>query len=256
VPQVKLVYLARRSLDLAADEFPARWRRHGELAMSLRNWDSTIAGYTQCDNIGDPWDGVAPGTGETWSDHEGVGSIWFHDEGAVDEFVSHPDFPQLLMDEWAAFDDQVANTSVLVTEEVLKERPGSAVRLFHFLSAAPGVSAAEFEERWRLHAIDTMRSADLTRPILSYVHNHPIAAAAADEALGDTVAMGLRVSGIAELGFASKVDLRSYLSHSRRAAVRPALAEFADPAKTVTIATGEVTMCNRVRPEGRAPAPS
>jgi hypothetical protein len=158
------------------------------------------------------------------------------------------------MDEWAAFDDQVANTSVLVTEEVLKERPGSAVRLFLFLAAAPGVSATEFEERWRLHAIDTMRSADLTRPVLSYVHNHPIAAAAADEALGDTVAMGLQVSGIAELGFASKADLRAYLAHPRRAAVRPASTEFVDAAKTVAIATGEVTMCNRVRREQRRDA--
>jgi hypothetical protein len=250
VSEVKLVYLARRSPALTAEEFPARWRRHGELAMSLGNWLPGISGYVQCDNIGDPWGEDGAGSPERWSQqHDGLGSVWFFDEDAVESYVRHPDFPQLLMDEWGAFDDQVANTSVLVTEEVLKERPGTAFKLVWFLSAAEGVSGEEFAQRWQQHAIAIMRSHALSAPIRRYVHHHPVAQAAADDALAGTVAMGLQVSGIAELGFASLADVRSYLGSSERSALLGDLADFTDPARTVAIATNEVTMSNRLRPQ-------
>jgi hypothetical protein len=249
--EVKLVYLARRNPTLGADEFPARWRRHGELAMSLGNWAPTISGYAQCDNLGSPWGAEDAGSQDRWSlEHDGVGSVWFYDQDALERFVSHADFVQLLMDEWGAFDDQVAHTSVLVTEEVLKKRPGTAFKLAWFLSAADGVSSEEFTQRWRQHAVEIMRSHVLSTSILNYVHNHPVTPAASEEALAGTVSMGLHVSGIAEMGFASLADMRAFLGDRERKRLGGELGQILDPSRTVTVATNEVTMSNRLRAPG------
>jgi hypothetical protein len=251
--EVKTIYLATRAAGLAREDFPRRWRRHGELAMSLGFWRDS-SGYYHCDARADPAREHDTETPEAWSgEYDGVGQVYFPSTQAYESLVTHRDFPRLLMDEWGAFREPVSNFSVLTSEEQLLEKPGTAVKAFWFLRPAVGVDAQAFRDRWTEHAGLVMRSDDLMALVRKYFHNHPVGVedtADDDASIQERIRTGLpSVAGVAEMGFASRGDLVRYLGHPARRGLGEHLRSFAAVDQSVIVETNEVTMDAR-----RAPA--
>jgi hypothetical protein len=254
--ELKSLYLARRNPALARSAFPERWRRHGELAMSLPFWRHAC-GYFHNDVLDDPPRDADTQLGDAWStDYDGVGEVLMPSAADMEGLITHPDFPVLLADEWGAFNEPVANFSILTTEELHKDRTGTAIKLFAFLRPAAGVDRETFAERWRAHVALVMRSEELARLIIKYAHNHPVpldAAGDAEATVRERIDLGLAdVSGVTELGFASRADMVAYLGHPAREGIRKDMQEFVDLARTIIVATNEVTMYFRRR--GHEPA--
>jgi hypothetical protein len=244
--EVKTIYLARRAAALTREQFPRRWRRHGQLAMSLGFWRDS-SGYYHCDVHADPPAAIDSETGAAWSgEYDGVGLVYFPSSSAYESLVTHRDFPRLLADEHGAFIEPVSNFSVLTTEEVLLQAPGTAAKFFAFLRAADGVSAQEFAERWNAHAALVMRSNAMAGLLTKYVHNHPVpvdAVSGEDASIQERITTGLQgVAGVAEVGFASRADLRTFLAHEDRRGLRADLEQFCAVDELILVETDEVTM--------------
>jgi hypothetical protein len=249
--EVKTIYLATRSPSLARDEFPRRWRRHGNLAKSLGFWRHST-GYLHCDIDEEPPSDADPETGAAWSGaYDGVGCVYFPSTQAYESLVTHRDFPKLLMDEWGLFAEPVANFSVLTYEELFIERAGTGAKFFAFLRALRGISEDEFAEAWRAHAAFVMRSDELMGLACKYVHNHPVVVEQTgdeDTSIRERIETGLQVAGVAEMGFASRADMIRFLGHPARLGVRQDLERFSAIDGLIMVAANEVTMDNRVAP--------
>jgi hypothetical protein len=244
--ELKNIYLARRNPALAQEAFAERWRRHGELAMSLPFWRH-MTGYLQCDALPHAATQADAYTAAAWSRvHDGVGVVYMSDARALEHVLAHPDHSLLMADELATFAEPVGNFSILATEELHKGRPGTAAKLFAFLCPRAHIDRGEFDRRWSGHVGSVMRSASLAGLVLRYSHNHPIAHEAAGESDANVhtrIDQGLvEVLGVAELGFASLADLDAYVRHPDRGAVIDDLAEFVDLERSLLLATNEVTM--------------
>ena len=190
---------------------------------------------------------------EAWStDYDGVGVVYLPSAADMEGLITHPEFPVLLADEWGAFNEPVANFSLLTTEELLKDRRGTSIKLFAFLRPAAGVDQQTFTERWSAHVALVMRSEELARLIIKYAHNHAVGLDAAGEAesgVKERIGIGLSdVIGVSELGFATRADMVAYLRHPAREGIRADLEQFVDLARTVIVATNEVTMYERRQP--------
>jgi hypothetical protein len=189
---------------------------------------------------------------EAWStDYDGVGVVFLLSAADMEGLIKARDFPVPLADERGAFNEPVANFSILTTEELHKDRRGTSIKFFAFLRPAVGIDPEAFGARWRAHVAFVMRSSELSSLVLRYAHNHPVAVAAADvshSTVKDRIDQGLGdVGGVAELGFASRHDLETYLAHRARDGVRADLEQFVDLERTVIVATNEVTMYPRIR---------
>ena len=247
--EVKTIYLARRARALKREEFPRRWRRHGELAMSLGFWTDS-SGYYHCDVFEDPPGAIDPELGEAWAgEYDGVGLVYFPSSSAYESLVTHADFPLLLADEEGAFIEPVENFSILTREEVLVQAPGTAAKLFAFMHAGEGVSQAEFDRQWSDHAARVMGTQAMSAMLTKYVHNHPVRAdalSADDGSIRDRLDTGMQaIAGVAELGFASRTDLRLFLSHPGRRGFRNSLSSFCAVDEMIMVETNEVTMAPR-----------
>jgi hypothetical protein len=186
-------------------------------------------------------------TRELWAqDYDGVGVVMFANRVDLESLLTHPDFPILLADEWGAFNEPVANFTVLTHEFVMKRRLGTAIKFFAFLRARAGIDHEEFAARWDLHVARVMSSPELARLITRYAHNEPMSTAETGEQdahIRERIDVGLTdVVGVAEVGFASRADMQAYLGHPDRAAVRQDLEEFADLSTSIMVATNEITM--------------
>lgn len=241
---MKAVYLARRHPGLTREGFTDRWRRHGALAMSLPMWRHT-SGYAHGDVDPDPprdRDGQLP---DRWSvEHDAVGTVFMPSPEAFAAFHAHRDYPRLRNDEHGTFSGLIEECAVLTTEWAVLERPGTTVRVLGFLVPAPGLTCAAFHERWATHAGRVMRHEGLAGLLTRYVHNRS-AASDAEPPAGSFA----EFAGVMELGFASVADRDAYLAHPDRAGLADDLATFTDPARTVLVATNEVTMAARTPPD-------
>jgi EthD domain-containing protein len=243
---IKAVYLARRNPRFERGAFPERWRRHGELALSLAFMDPCI-GYFHNDVLADPPRDDDVHTGTLWSaDYDGVGVVMFANSIDLEALLTHPDFPILLADEWGAFNEPVANFTVLTHERLHKARIGTAIKFFAFLRAREGIDREAFAERWLAHVALVMSSPELAHLILRYAHCEPMSVGEtgeSDPSIRERIDIGLGdVAGIAEVGFASRSDMEAYLRHPDREAVRRDLEAFADLDRSVMVATNEVTL--------------
>jgi hypothetical protein len=242
---ITAVYLARRNPRLARGAFPARWRRHGALALSFSFMDA-CTGYFHNDVQADPPRDADPYTAALWTDdYDGVGVVAFPNGGVLEDQFNDPEFPILLADEWGAFNEPVAHFAAMTHETVHKTHIGTAVKFFQFLRARDGVNGDAFAARWLAHVSQVMSSPELAPLILRYVHYTPMATTETgddDPKLRERLDIGLKVAGIAELGFASRADLEAYLAHPEREAVSRDLYGFADPERSLTVLTNEVTM--------------
>jgi hypothetical protein len=247
--QLKSIYLARRNPLLSRAAFTERWRRHGELAMSLPFWRHH-GSYYHNDVLDDPPRRIDTQFGDLWSvDYDGVGVAYLPSAGEMESLIKHPSFPVLLADEWGAFSELVEHFSLVTVEELHKNRLGTAIKMFAFLRARSGVAPNLFADRWRAHASLVLRAEPLTTLIIKYAHNLPAPMALTgegDQNVRERIDLGLTdVAGITELGFASRSDMETYLAHPARDGLREDLEQFADLDRTIIVATNEVTMYTR-----------
>src|ERR1700744_6423146 len=134
---LKNIYMARRNPAFARGQFAERWRRHGQLAMSLPFW-RFASGYQHCDVLEEQPRETDPLLAGAWADgYDGIGLVYFPGFDDIEGMTADPAFPTLLADEWGAFVEPVANFSMLTREEVLKDRSGAAVKYFAFLRRSP-----------------------------------------------------------------------------------------------------------------------
>jgi hypothetical protein len=177
--------------------------------------------------------------------------VYVRNSRELEALTSHPAHARLRMDEFALFERPISEISLLTRETVLRERPGTAVKIFAFLPPAESVSPAEFRERWTRHAASLMRHDELSRPMTKYTHNHLLASEEADPSartVRERAGRGSRgFAGVAELGFASHDDLVAFLRHPARAGVREDLASFCAVGQIVLVETNEVTMYPRAQ---------
>jgi hypothetical protein len=236
------VYLAKRNPGLERGQFAERWRRHGELALSLPFMDP-CTGYFHNDVSADPPKGADAHTADLWStDYDGVGIVMFAGNEDLESLLTHPTFPILLADEYGAFNEQVEHFTVLCHERLHKSRLGTAHKMILFLRAREGVDAETFAARWLQHVGLVMSSTELGNLVLRYTHCTPMTPGD-DPAIAERLDIGLGwVAGVASVGFASREDMERYLGHPDRAAIRADLEEFADLSGSVMVATNEVTM--------------
>lgn len=240
------VYLARRHPSMARDAFPRRWRRHGELAMSLGLWQHAER-YVHCDVEEHPPAADDPYLPGAWTGvPDGIGLVTMPSVAAMRRLTTAPDFPILLADERSAFAEPIPNGAVLTRQVPHLDRPGTAAKVFVFLTPRHGTSQAAFEERWNAHAAVVMGDAALRAPLLRYVHDLvlPVGPGEVVEATERSRPQGALadVAGVAELGFASPAARAAYLSHPGRATAVRDLAEFADLDRLILIATNEVVL--------------
>jgi hypothetical protein len=246
---LKNFYLARRNPALSADAFARRWRRHGELAMSLPLW-RYANGYQHCDVLAAPPADAAAQIAPAWNaDYDGVGIVYFDSPADMEQLGVHPEFPTLLADESGAFSEAVANTAVMTTEQELRRRSGVAAKLIAFLRARDGDDAATFRRRWDRHVGLVLGAEETERLVLRYSHNHPIEQDAVDDGNLDVrtrISIGLTdIAGVAEIGFASVADLAAYLALPSRRTIGEDLETFVDLARSEFVATNEVVMAPR-----------
>lgn len=238
--ELKALYLARRRPGLTRAAFTDRWRRHGALAMSLPGWRH-VSGYTHGDVDPDPPRGLDPELPDRWSgEHDALGTVIMRSPEAFAAFHAHRDYPRLRNDEHSTFSGLIEEYAVLSTEWPVLERPGTAVRVVGFLVPAPGLPREEFHARWAAHAGLVMRHPALPELLTRYVHNRAVAPES--EPPPGSFA---EFAGVVELGFASIADRDAYLAHPDRAGLADDLATFTDPARTILVATNEVTLVAR-----------
>ncbi|MEV4420953.1 EthD domain-containing protein [Patulibacter sp. NPDC049589] len=246
---VTSVYLARRHPSLTRDAFPARWRRHGALAMSLGLWEHSER-YVHCDVEEHPPVADDPYLPGAWTgEHDGIGLVTMPSVPAMRRLSTAPDFPILLADECTAFAAPIPSGALVTRQVPHLDRPGTAAKVFAFVTPRDGVTREAFQERWTAHAARVMGDVPLRAPLLRYVHDVvlPIGPGEVVEATERSRPEGVLadVAGVAELGFASAAARASYLSHPGRKAVVADLAEFADLDRLLLIATNEVVLDDR-----------
>ncbi len=129
--QPKLIYLARRRVDMTRSQFIARWRKHGALGMSRPRWVN-IARYVHCDvlDAGTALVGIS-------NDFDGVGLIWHRSPAARAAHRSDTSSQaDMEADEQETFREPVVNCCLLAreVETFLVHEPGAdAIKLFRFL---------------------------------------------------------------------------------------------------------------------------
>jgi hypothetical protein len=127
----KIVYLANRNPSLSTVEFAARWRAHGQLAMSLPIWRNMWR-YAQCQPVGIAGE-VPP--------FDAIGLVWYRSLAALRSIALEPSLRQpLLDDELLTFSRHVREGALLTVETVVKPGPRTQHKLFLF-STSPDAGA-------------------------------------------------------------------------------------------------------------------
>jgi len=125
----KLIYLAKRKPGFTHDQFTARWRKHGALAMSLSLW-RYMDGYAHADVLH-----PTPISGAS-EDYDGVGLIWVKGE----DMWRNPqpgdmkDVETLLEDEKQTFSHPIPEYSLICDEEVLRDDGDGRITIFLYFN--------------------------------------------------------------------------------------------------------------------------
>ena len=140
----KLIYVAQRHPRYDHEAFIRRWRQHAALGMSQARWRN-VARYLHCDRV----DGLPDSVPALACD--GVAIVVYRSEHAREAHIADELARRTMKaDEFDTFAQPVANTSLLVREEIDGDGPLDSFRLFVFWS---GSGAAERAHCWeRLHA--------------------------------------------------------------------------------------------------------
>lgn len=156
----KLVYVAQRHPRYTHEAFIRRWRQHAALGMSQPRWRNVVL-YLHCDRV----DGLPPGVPTI--DCDGVAVVVYRSEQARQAHIADEAARRTMkQDELDTFAQPVANTSLLLREDVERAGPLEGFRLFVFWSPASGHGPARepMTERWRRL---------LSHAGVAFTRNHP-----------------------------------------------------------------------------------
>lgn len=141
----KLIYVAHRHPRFTHEAFIRRWRQHAALGMSQARWRNVTL-YLHCDRI----DGLPSAVPVI--DCDGVAIVVYRSEHARQAHIAdEPARRTMKQDELDTFAQPVANTSLLLREDVGRAGPPEGYRLFVFWSLAPGGDEARqpLDGAWR-----------------------------------------------------------------------------------------------------------
>jgi hypothetical protein len=135
----KLIYIAKRNPKFTREQFIARWRKHGALAMSQQLWRQA-ARYVQASSIPSP---SIEGASETY---DAVGVLWFKDDShmVAPTPADVADVAEMAQDEFETFAGPVAPGRMRVDEQELSNRgAGRTTAYLFFFDVSAAQRAAE-----------------------------------------------------------------------------------------------------------------
>ena len=125
----KLIYVAQRHPRYTHEAFIQRWRQHAAVGMSQPRWRN-VARYLHCDRIDALPEAVPP------LDCDGVAVVVYRSESARQAHIADESARRTMkQDELDTFAQPVANTSLLVSEDLARSGPVDGFRLFVFWPA-------------------------------------------------------------------------------------------------------------------------
>ena len=146
---IKGFALIPKKPDISPEQFHRHWRDiHAPLALRIK----ALRRYVQSHRMPDDIPGVPT------SPYEGLAEIWFEDLETGRGLGDNPDYingayadePNFIADEGPSF--LMTRENVVVSgPELAKGAPG--VKALFLLKRKPGLSIAEFQEHWRMAAI-------------------------------------------------------------------------------------------------------
>lgn len=218
IPEPRLIYFAERHPTLSPEAFTARWRRHGQLGMSLPRWRN-VRSYLQCDPLGLAVPGIAA------RPCDGVAVVIYRSEQHRQAHLADRSAAAVMKaDEAATFARPVAQFAVLTeTLALQRPRPGRC-KLFVELRRAPGLAVPAFRAAW-LAAAGPL-AADLAgRGLASgYLHNRAIPPAPGADTLCDAVdEIDCDAAGAAASALANHLAGLTHLAAARVVATQPEL---------------------------------
>lgn len=136
----KRLYFGLRNPQLAADEFPARWKQHpqlgGQFPDLLRRHVRVMYGVVH----------QAPGLPRAQAHaYDGIGLLWLGSPEQLDRPNDDPNVtPTMRRDELAVFQRPVYDAAMVVEETAVVDGPLTGVALLHCVKRKPGTSPADF----------------------------------------------------------------------------------------------------------------
>jgi len=159
VKRPKVIYLARRNKELSAEAFVERWKKHGQLAMSLPVWRNMWR-YIHCDPIK---------VGQTSARWDGVGLVWYRSWEALASIAAETSLRQpLLDDELLTFSDHVRNTAILTEETVVRDGPETDHKMMVFYSEDTDPSKLALASATRIVRNDRVKNEYTQQSLLTY----------------------------------------------------------------------------------------
>jgi hypothetical protein len=193
----KRIYFVRRHPGIARENFTARWREHGRLAMHFmaqQGWRNVVR-YVHCDSVDAP---EVPGLSGEW---DGMGIVLFRDAEARREHVAFAAARQALeADEDLAFAQRVNRSGLVALEQVLREGPcDDGFKLARVFSKPADLGEAAFQSAWGNEHVPRLHDA-AGATLLRHVANWPLPPE-------NGSAWGLECAVVEELWFASTADV-------------------------------------------------
>jgi EthD domain len=233
----KMIYLARANPELPEGGFAERWRQHGALSRTLPIWRHHRK-YEQCLTLesGELPAEAIPGFQADW---DGVGLIWFWGSESLARAATEPTTASILgPDELETFDRSVGLTAMITsTEDVLRDRGATNVKLVVFVKSGPNVTADEFERRWRdLYAsLVEGPESDLVRKCIQSRVVPSQSPFEAEPPISE-------FEGVLEIGFETVADLGRFLASDGYRRVRAEEEDIVDPEATIGVVTDETLL--------------
>lgn len=219
---VKRIYLTRRNPAIKAEDFPREWRRHAALAASFSNVNRRYVRVAQCTKA----EGLPV---QPENDYAGVALLWMESlEVALEVNTDRDIIEKLRPDEVRVFGMEVAHCAMFTEEHVLKDDAATGIVVIEFLARAPGLSQAEFAQRWEAHAAVVLANDVVKRLVRRY----------AQDLVVRQPPPGYEFDGVSEMWFDTLEDAVATLNDPGYASGVQALrAAFCDMGRTVLMPT-------------------
>jgi hypothetical protein len=219
---IKRFLLLRRRPGLSRAGMLRYWQHtHAPLAMRFPAWYASTARYVQ-NHVAEQVEG-AP------FDFDGMVESWQRPAGGVGRsFAETAAYRDVVGPDERNFIDREESLLFFAAERVLQARAG-AVKLLRFLVRAPGVSAAEFDERWRgSHARAAREFPDFWQQVRGHAQNLVVPGSLKVVGRPDAPPP-FALDGVAELRFDSPQAMAAALASPGREAFDAAQRAYAAP---------------------------
>ncbi len=135
----KMIYLARRNPQLAAEDFAQAWREHSALGRQCRNVQDRVRSVTQCVRS------LATLPADARQDYDGVNLLLLRDRDSADAIWSDPETLAIMRpDEPRVFDRYVRDCALVAREQLLRDGPQGDAVLLVFLKCHSTLQPADW----------------------------------------------------------------------------------------------------------------